>query len=57
MSSKTSTTKFTEICWDKEMVKRSMESADAIVIGAGAGQRLFCVDHKCGSLLPEGGLR
>lgn len=37
MSSKTSTTKFTEICWDKEMVKRSMESADAIVIGAGAG--------------------
>ena len=37
MSSKTVTTKSTEICWDKEMVKRSMESADAIVIGAGAG--------------------
>lgn len=37
MSSKTATTKSTEICWDKEMVKRSMESADAIVIGAGAG--------------------
>lgn len=37
MSSKTATTKSTEICWNKEMVKRSMESADAIVIGAGAG--------------------
>ena len=26
-----------------------LKNAEAIVIGAGAGEKLFCINHKCGS--------
>ena len=48
--------RMTEEHYEKEIgrLRTALEEADAVVIGAGAGQGLFCADNECRSLFPEG---
>lgn len=45
----------TEEHYEKEIgrLRTALEEADAVVIGAGAGQGLFCADNECGLLFQE----
>ena len=47
--------KMTKEHYEKEIgrLRTALEEADAVVIGAGAEQGLFCADNECGLLFPE----